>query len=165
MKDVRNQRIIDGELVLMSIENKLVYGVVFKETCYVVDSNANLVTYKADTERMVKLSVPTGVEISIRKEILQYVSNSDYDKVAIDKAAKICGKKKMEVTPFIQSVANCVAMNISNKGPYRFKSRDTESIKYAKLYSKDIAEYISNIVNKKLKVTVINSELVVEIIE
>ncbi len=163
MKDIRNSRIIDGELLLVAVDNKMVYGVIFKDTIYTYEKG-ELSTLVAGDNDVIKIAATNGIETSKRKEIMIAISNSDSDKVAVEKAIKISGKKKMVVTPFIQSVANCVALNISNKGPYKFKSKDKESLDYVKMYSKEVGDYIGEIVGKELKVTVLNSELVIEII-
>lgn len=163
MKDIRNQRLIDGELVLIALENKLVYGVIFKETVYYISLN-DLMTLTAETSRLTKISVPTGVEVSIRKEILQYVANCSSDRVAIEKASKLCGKKKFEPNTLVQSMANCVAMPMSAKSNFKFTSRDEDSVKYVKMYTREVADYIKSISGKDVVVSVTNNEIVVALV-
>ena len=162
MKDIRSNRLIDGDLVLVAIDCKLIYGIIFKDTIYIL-KNTELELVDAITSEFIKVINLTGAETSKRKEIMQLISNSDVDTVAVEKATKICGKKKMVVPPFIQSVTNCVALNLSNRGPYKFKSRDKESLDYVRLYSREVSEYIGGIINKKVSIKVIDSELIIEI--
>lgn len=162
MKDIRGNRLIDGDLVLLALDSSLEYGVIFKETLYFL-KDFELRTVEAISNKMDKIISPSGNEVSKRKEILQVISNCGEDEVAVMKSTKLSGKKKFVETPFIQSITNCITLNISNGGPYRFKSRDKESLEYVKLYSRETAEYIGNIINKKLTITVKNNEIIVEL--
>ena len=164
MKDIRGNRLIDGDLVLLALDSVLEYGVIFKDKLYFL-KDSELSAVEATSKCIDKIISPLGNEISKRKEILQAISNSDVDEVAVNKATKLCGKKKFVETPFIQSMVNCIALNISNGGPYKFRSRDKEALDYVRLYSKETANYIGNIVNRKLGVTVKENEIIVEILE
>lgn len=162
MKDYREQRALDGELVILAGEDKLIYGVLFKE-CIFIQKYGELECIDAITSDFIKIQIPTGKEISIRKSILQDISNSDFDNVIASKAAKLCGKKKMEVTPFIQSIVTCIASGASTKRKYRFKSSDAESLSYIRLYSRELTTHIKETIGKDVKIVVDSEEIVITV--